>query len=369
MLADDSVRNFGLRVGRLFGIDIWLHWILLAIVALRLLHVLLAPVPEGFEKDYATVLTNFATFVVALLVSILLHEFGHAYAAYRQGGSCERIVLWPLGGLAYCDAPRTPRAQFVVAAGGPAVTLAIGIVAMLVCLVAGWPFWPFAGSWGFAELLFQQLFLWNTMLGVVNLVPCYPLDGGKMFHTWLWARMGSHNGALWVTLNVSRVTAIVALVFGGVLFFMGFTDKAWSYKHPFLDGLTVLLVFCGLIHFLDAKRTRMQLLYGETDEGGIFGYDFSRGYTSLEKSTGWSGGGPAGYSGTESRPSWRERRREEKRQRLAEGRRREDRELRQRLDEILEKISRDGMASLSRDERRFLERASKHVRESEARRD
>src|SRR5205814_2483962 len=65
-----------------------------------------------------------------LVVSILLHEFGHVFAARSVDGDAAEILMWPLGGLAYCDVPHTPRANLITAAGGPAVNL-------LLCVVAG----------------------------------------------------------------------------------------------------------------------------------------------------------------------------------------------------------------------------------------
>jgi Zn-dependent protease len=360
MLSDDSVRNFGLRAGRMYGIDIYIHWFLLILLALQLLHMSVSDVPEGYVKDWGKVFKIFPAFAIALIGSIFLHELGHALAAARQGGRCDRIVLWPLGGLAYCEAPDTPWTQFVVAVGGPLVTLALILFGGLVCMIAGWPLLPYTNAeWGFFEILFQYVFLWNCLLLFINLLPCYPLDGGRMLHTWMWTRMGTNQGALLRTLGISRVVAIVAIAFGVVLLFMGFTDKAWSYKHPVIDHLDFLLILCGLTYFMTARQIREQVMYGEMDDGGAFGYDFSRGYTSLEN----------GDSGAEPRPSWSERRREEKARRAEERESEKDREVRARLDELLEKISRDGMGSLSSDEKRFLEQASKHLRESEAKRD
>jgi Zn-dependent protease len=361
MLSEDSVRNFGVRLGRLFGINIWVHWLLIFLVALQLLQILLAPPAEGLEKDYKLVLTNFAAFAVALLLSVLLHELGHAYAAYRQGGHTQRIVLWPLGGLAYCEAPQAPGPQFWVTAGGPLVTLGVGAAATGLCAALGWAMFPFGdldGDWSFHRLLFQDLSLWNWALLLVNVLPCYPLDGGRMLHTWLWDRMGTHHGALLVTLNVSRVTASAALVGALGLFILGFGNRTWPYEHPFLDTLDLLLVLGAISYFFAGRQVRMQLRYGELDEGGPFGYDFSRGYTSLERS-----------APRDRRPSWRERRRAEKERRERERRLHEDEELRRRLDDLLAKIHDQGMDSLTREEQIFLERASKHLRESEARRD
>ena len=64
-----------------------------------------------------------------LFLSILLHEFGHCFAARSVDGDATEMLLWPLGGLAYCDVPHTPRANLITALGGPAVNLALCVLA------------------------------------------------------------------------------------------------------------------------------------------------------------------------------------------------------------------------------------------------
>ena len=64
-----------------------------------------------------------------LFLSILLHEFGHCFAARSVDGDATEVLLWPLGGLAYCDVPHTPRANLITALGGPAVNLGLCVMA------------------------------------------------------------------------------------------------------------------------------------------------------------------------------------------------------------------------------------------------
>jgi len=347
MMGEDSFRSSGLRVCRLFGIDIWVHWILLLIIGLKLVDILVK-----HHDQYGAPLLAFAAFALALLVTILLHEFGHAYAATRQGGRAEKIILWPLGGLAVCEAPRAPRAQFWVSAGGPLVNLGLGLLATGACLALRIDFLPFASEPIFWQRLLQYLFLWNFVLLLVNLLPCYPLDGGQLLHCWLWNRMGSHHGALELTLRISKLTAILALLFGGATIVLGFSDESWRFKHPFLDELGFVSVFCGLFYFITVRQIREQVLYG-VEDSGAFGHDFSSGYTSLESSL-----------PREKSPGflerWRQRRRERK-QGKKDARQEDER---RRVDELLEKIHEDGMGSLSQRERRFLESASKKLRKA-----
>ena len=361
MLNENSFRNAGLRVGRLFGIDIWIHWILLLFLAIRLIEFFLAD-----ERITATPVLGWLCLTLVWIGSVLLHELGHAWAAKRQDGHTERIILWPLGGLAYCEAPQTPWSQFWVSAGGPLVTLALALIGGIVCLVAGWQLSPWndsapaEGLTLYARLFFQYFATMNFVLFLANLLPCWPIDGGKMLHCLLWHRTGSHPGSMLLTLNVSRVVAIVALVFSGVLIVCHFAWKHFTYDHPVLALLGTFCLIVGVLHFVEAHRLRQELRYGEGPGDDVFGYDFSKGYTSLER----------GFSGRqhsdedEQRPGWLEHRRSEKRRREEERRVREESELRARLDELLEKIHRYGMESLSREEQRFLDKASKHVRDT-----
>ncbi len=345
MHTEDSFRSSGLRIGRLFGVDIWVHWVLLLILGLKLIDILLKT-----DSPYGEPMIAFASFALALLLTILLHELGHAYAAHRQGGGAERIILWPLGGLAVCESPQNPKARFWVSAGGPLVNLALGLIVTALCLVLGLDFLPFSEQQVFWQRLLQYLFLWNFVLLIVNLLPCYPLDGGQLLHCLLWSRMGSHHGALLTTLKISKFTAIVALLFGGSTIVLGLEDENWRFNNPFLDELGFVSLFCGLMYFITARQVREELVYS-TEDRGAFGYDFSGGYTSLQDS-----------SGAEKGPGilqrWKTKRKLKREERAAE----ENRQMQKRLDELLEKIHEQGLDSLSDQERRFLESTSEKLR-------
>ncbi len=345
MHSQDSFRQSGLRIGRLFGIDIWIHWVLLLIVGLKLIDILLKT-----ESQYGEPLKAFASFALALLLTILLHEFGHAWAAHRQGGRAERIILWPLGGLAVCESPQNPRARFWVSAGGPLVNLGLGLLVTGLCLALGLNFLPFSGEPVFWQRLLQYLFLWNFVLLIVNLLPCYPLDGGQLLHCYLWSRMGTHHGALLATLKISKFTAILALLFGGSTIVFGLQDETWRFRYPFIDELGFVSLFCGLMYFMTARQVREELVYS-TEDSDSFGHDFSGGYTSLEN-----------QAGGEKGPGFLERLKLKRERKRAEKKEEENRQMQERLDGLLEKIHEQGMDSLSEQERRFLETTSKKLR-------
>src|SRR5262245_43146936 len=108
--------------GRLFGITIRIHWLFpFVVLGLILQAAFYKPpgltdykIPEGRWIDAAILM-------LLLFGSVLLHEFGHAFAARGVGGDCQEVLLWPLGGLAAVELPHRPRAHLLTAAAGPAV--------------------------------------------------------------------------------------------------------------------------------------------------------------------------------------------------------------------------------------------------------
>src|SRR4051794_14875180 len=137
-------------LGRMFGIAVRVH-VLLPLVMLGL--ILRALTHEGSTVS----LGEAGLMMVLLFVSVLLHEFGHCFAARSVDGDASEILMWPLGGLAYCDVPHTPWANFITVIGGPAVTLPLCVVAggALACAtlvpplnpVTNSPYFPMLKNW------------------------------------------------------------------------------------------------------------------------------------------------------------------------------------------------------------------------------
>src|SRR5207249_11038418 len=114
--------------GRLFGITIRIHVLVpFAAIALILRAACEENAPPGAWID-ALIVVSF------LFFCILLHEFGHSFAARAVGGDSNEVLLWPLGGLANFEVPHTPRANFLIAATGPAVNHVLA----LLCVLALW---------------------------------------------------------------------------------------------------------------------------------------------------------------------------------------------------------------------------------------
>lgn len=343
-----ALRQSGIRVGRLGGIEVFLHPLLLLFLAIQLLSALLQrpAVPYPWQTWIVSAIT--------FLIAILCHELGHCAAAVRLGGSADRILLWPLGGLAVCDVPADPRSRFLLAAAGPAVNAALAVLCAAFCLGAGWSLLPtFVSTEAFPtfELSVQYFLLWNLFPMVLNLLPCLPLDGGHMLQASLWARLESQGHATLITLRVGQVAAALSLVTGLLIMALGWLKPDVKLSHPLLWELSSGFLLLALVHFFESKNIQHRLLAGEEEEGGIFGYDFSSGYTSLERTA--TRRGRTSLAGS-LRERFRERGRRQRSQQEAE--------VKEQLDEILAKIHEQGMGSLTRAEQRILRRASKLLR-------
>ncbi len=334
-MREMSFSRSGLRAGRIRGIDVWIHWSLLLWFAYVFYREWVGQ-KDGAPMGGWEMMLHLAVWWVAVGFSILVHELGHCYFAFQQGGSADAVVLWPLGGLAHCDAPHLPRNQFFVAAGGPIaqllVTIPAGIwIALSPDLNAS--AFPTAGQSLLGTAL-GALFWQNVLLLVLNVIPIYPLDGGRMFQALVWGKLGSFGRATIVTVWTSRTVIILTLIVGLLL------PKERTGSFSFLAFMVLIWAV------IETERLNQRLRSGE-DGDFVFGYDFSRGYTSLERT--------ATRSRSQARLSFMQR----LKLRAQENRQVRESETRRRVDAILEKISREGMTSLSRRERKFLDRASR----------
>ena len=171
-----------LSLGRIGGIPVRVHW------SVGLVAVLIG---LNLAAAFGTVAGLVA--VVAFFASILAHELGHAFVARRHGVGTESIQLWALGGMARLDRESpTPRAEGLIAAAGPAVSLVIG-----------------AASVGAALAFESPVIAWlagiNLLLAVFNMLPGAPLDGGRVLRAWRWSRTGDRFRASREAGNAGRV--------------------------------------------------------------------------------------------------------------------------------------------------------------------
>jgi stage IV sporulation protein FB len=339
-------------LGRLFGISVRVH-LLFPVVAVAMI-LRLAVKDTYIEGTWI----DGVMLAVLLFVSVLAHELGHCFAARWVDGDATDIMMWPLGGLANVDLPHQPRAHFITAAGGPAVNLLLCVLCGLLLTFVVNPSYqpPWNPLWYPLRIAMDgsiKLYLWSGDTTLVNqvwpivlarlfwinwtlfllnvLLVCFPMDGGRMLQSVLWPSLGYRQATLIVIYTGFVVTVLVGMV--SII-------------------QSEILIFC-LAAFIYVS-CRAQLILLETGgEEGLFGYDFSQGYTSLErdqphvttKRTSWW-------------KRWRDRRAARKLQREMETREADER----RLDELLEKVQKLGMNALTDEERRFMKRVSDRYR-------
>jgi Zn-dependent protease len=188
----------GIRVGRLAGIPIGFQPLWLAIVALIAWSLGAAYYPDR-DPGIAPVAAYALGLLSALLLfaSILLHELGHSIVARRHGVEIEEIDLWLLGGVARMKGyPKTAGDELRFALAGPAVTLAIAIAFGLLAAAL-----PAATPDALRALVEYQLFV-NAAILAFNLLPAFPLDGGRVARAAIWMRSG----------DLERATALAAAI-------------------------------------------------------------------------------------------------------------------------------------------------------------
>lgn len=170
---DGSIRLF-----RFAGITVFIHWSWFLIAVLGL----------SWRKNYYSSLTwNIAEYL-ALFGIVLMHEFGHSLACRQVGGKADKIVLWPLGGVAFVDPPQRPGPTLWSIAAGPLVNVALVPVTLVMFFLAGYFGWE-SSMPDFARFI-KMIAIINGILLVFNLLPIYPLDGGQILRSILWFFLG-----------------------------------------------------------------------------------------------------------------------------------------------------------------------------------
>jgi Zn-dependent protease len=169
--------RYGIIIARPFGVPVYIspYWFLLAGAVVWFYG---DSLPSSIRPDgvrYAVA----AAFVVLLYASVLVHELSHCAVARAFGLTVRRILLWPLGGFSEIEQePPTPGRQFTISVVGPLTSLALAGV--------GFGLNAAFGLSGIPRLLIDQLILANLVIGVFNLLPGVPLDGGHMLRAGLW---------------------------------------------------------------------------------------------------------------------------------------------------------------------------------------
>lgn len=260
--------NDSFAIGRLFGIELRVH-VLFVYLSIGLITL------GAMNGSGVTT----AAFLGMLVVLVLLHELGHARVAQHFGVQVIDIVLWPLGGMArMTQMPEDPKVEGWVAIAGPLVNLVLAGVGALALLGTQGLEWinPIGGELTSVQSVLALFVVANLMLGIFNLVPAFPMDGGRLLRAW-FARKLTWLEATERAVRISRVIA-VTMVIGS--FFV----------RPFNCTLPLIGIYVLFEGARELWGTRIR--YAQAAAGGPFGSpgdSFPGG--------GGPGGAPGGFSG------------------------------------------------------------------------
>ncbi|OGF10429.1 MAG: hypothetical protein A2W00_01395 [Candidatus Eisenbacteria bacterium RBG_16_71_46] len=218
--------RWSLSIGRIAGVRVELHVTFLMFIAW-------IAIAQGLLGGDVLRALAAVGLLLTVFACVLLHELGHALAARRYGIQTRDIVLLPIGGLARLQRmPEEPRHEIVVALAGPAVNVVIAAALFAWLYAARQPLTPIVLGGGFIETLFAI----NVAMVVFNMVPAFPMDGGRVLRA-----------ALALRLPYVRATRIASLVGQGFALLFGVVGLFWG---------NIVLMFVGLFVFLAASEER-----------------------------------------------------------------------------------------------------------------
>jgi Zn-dependent protease len=212
-----SLQQGSIRLFRLSGIDVFLNWSWFVVAWWEI---------NSNAGLYSSITWNVLEYL-ALFAIVLTHEFGHALACRSVGGTANRIMLWPFGGVAYVDPPQRPGATLWSIAAGPLVNVALYPILLAIFLSGqklGWA----ASAPNLYQLVYGILWIDGRLL-IFNILPVYPLDGGKILWSLLWFVMG-------------RARALMAAAIVGFFGVAGFILFAIHRQNIWLGAICLYLV-------------------------------------------------------------------------------------------------------------------------------
>ena len=237
-----------IRLGRLFGIEIGLHysWFIIAfLITLSLSgHFRFTnPYWTSNEVWVSAILTG-----VLFFTAIIIHEMAHALVARSRGIPVRSITLFALGGVASIEKESTePKTEFWVGLVGPLASVAVGLICLGLAWVIGWQ--PAAAFTTPAQAVLSWLGYINISLAVFNMIPGFPLDGGRVLRSILW----------WTTGDAARATRMSARVGQGVALIFIFIGIARFFGGAGLGGIWLVLIGGFLLNAAGASYQNVEV--------------------------------------------------------------------------------------------------------------
>ena len=223
------------RLGRIAGIEIGIHFswfFILALVTYSLANNFFPTANPSWSPTTRWMLGLIAALL--LFVSVLIHELAHSIVAKSKGFPVEGITLFLLGGVSNLAAEaRHARDEFVISAVGPATSLALGILFLLTLkLFGGDALLSTPLVSGFRALTPIQAilgYLWfiNVLLALFNMVPAFPLDGGRVMRSVIWALSGNFARATRISARTGQAVGLLMIAFGAYQVVQGNVGGLW----------------------------------------------------------------------------------------------------------------------------------------------
>jgi len=239
-----------IKLFKVFGIEIRLDYswfIIFALFAYYFGFDYFPRVLSGLNGGLLALITIIT--VILFFTSVLIHEMSHSLVARRRGTSVKRITLFIFGGMAEIEKePETPYREFVMAIAGPTASFVMGIIFGVI--------WIFTVNIAPIREPVKYLAIINIVLGVFNMLPGYPLDGGRVLRSIVWRVTGNLERSTFIASTVGRVIGFMIIAVGVFFILTG----------NFLNG--VWLAFIGWFLQSSAQRGYRQLIF-ETSIKGI----------------------------------------------------------------------------------------------------
>src|ERR671914_359154 len=247
------------KIGRFSGIDVRVHWTFLLLLAFFAF--------IGYQGSGSPLGALTAVVViVALFLCVLLHEFGHSLVAQRLGIGIHSITLLPIGGVSNLESlPEKPADEVKISVAGPLVSVVLALiffgVGLLLGAVPAVPADLFMGFGSVGQFFFSLGFL-NIILAVFNLLPAFPLDGGRILRGLLATRLGA--------VRATNISSTIGQVFAAVFIFFGASGEAQMVRQRELTrGLTVSEVMGTKPH---TETVTPDHTFGQVLDSVIHGY-------------------------------------------------------------------------------------------------
>ena len=243
-----------IKLGTVFGVELGLHYSWFVIAFLIMLS--LVAQFHGVNRDWSETVVWSAAILTSVLffVGLFAHELSHALVAKARGLPIHKITLFLLGGMAQLEQePGDASTEFWMAIAGPIASGAIGLILLASAEALGWIPWTSAQSPGVAILVWLGYI--NLVLGAFNMIPGFPLDGGRVLRAIIWWITGSADRSTKIAAQIGQLIGVAFIAVGIISFFgRGGFNGLW-------------FAFIGWFVFQAAGASLMQLQIGSVLRG------------------------------------------------------------------------------------------------------